>query len=213
GKQCEKPGALVRDDIITIRKLNGTEFPVMPTSKLAIPGPHNIANACAAVSCTIPFDLPVDALADGLRKFEGLPHRLQFVGAVNGVRFINDSKATNTDALECALRSFDEKVVLIAGGYDKGANFAPLRELVGLKVKHVVLVGATASRIRADWDEVVPMTHATSFEEAIYKAKAAAEQKGVVLLAPGCASFDMFENFEKRGEKFAEIVTKIIRGK
>ncbi len=207
----DSAGSYADNGTIYIRKPDGAVVPVLRTSELSVPGPHNIANACAALACTIPFDIPPGPLADALRKFSGLPHRLQFVGEINGVRFINDSKATNADSLECALKSFDSDVVLIVGGYDKGADFTPLRELVARRAKCVVLMGATADKIAVDWKEAAPMEKAENLEEAVAIAKRAAGEKGTVLLAPGCASYDMFENFEDRGNQFAEIVQKLTK--
>jgi len=179
------PGAFVNEGSIVMRKPDGDVVPVLDIDELGIPGPHNLANACAAVACTVPFNLNIDALAEALREFGGLPHRLQTVGRINGISFINDSKATNVDALECALNSFDVPLVLIAGGYDKGADFKPLRNLVGQKAKHVVLIGDTAKRIETDWTSAVSMEHASSLDDAVLKAKAAAVPEGIVLLAPG----------------------------
>ena len=205
------PGVFVRDGLIKIRKLDGDIIPIINVSELGIPGPHNIANACAAIACTIPFDIDSVPLADGLRSFKGLPHRLQFAGKIGDVVFINDSKATNTDALECALKSFDKPITLIAGGYDKGNDFAPLKNLAASKVKAAVLIGKTADRIAKDWAGGLPIERVVGFDEAIRKALEIASPDGIVLLSPGCASYDMFKNFEDRGERFMEIVEKLAK--
>lgn len=204
-------GVFARNGNIISRGLDGVEREIMPTKKLNLPGGHNLANACAAVACTLPFEIQSKSIAQGFAKFAGLPHRLENVGEFSGVRFINDSKATNVDSLECALRSFDEKVVLIAGGYDKGADFSPLKNLVAERVKHVVLIGATAGKIDSDWNNAVERERAANLEDAVSMAFEAAKPNGIVLLAPGCASYDMFDNFECRGEKFAEIVRNLIK--
>ncbi len=206
-------GVFVRNGIICSRGIDGVEEEIMPTDQLKLPGGHNLANACAAIACTLPFEIQSKFIAEGFSKFAGLPHRLENIGAINGVRFINDSKATNVDSLECALRSFEEKVVLIAGGYDKGADFSPIKNLVAERVKHAVLIGATADRIDSDWNNSVQKEHADSLEDAVSKAFQAAKPNGIVLLAPGCASYDMFDNFEHRGDIFAEIVKNLIKRK
>jgi len=208
--EIDRPGVFIREDKLFLRKPDGNEIEIMATKEINVPGSHNLANACAAVACSIPFGIPTEIIAKALREFQGLPHRLQLVGSLNGIRFINDSKATNVDSLECALRSFTEDVVLIAGGYDKGADFSPLRDLVRERVKHVVLIGATADRIAGEWSEATAIEKAADLEEAIYKAHTAAKSRGIVLLAPGCASYDMFDNFEHRGEQFTEIVLRLI---
>ncbi len=206
-------GVYVYNEKIISRNIDGVDRVIMPVSDLSLPGGHNLANACAAIACTLPFEIDQKGIRKALSDFQGLPHRLQNVGSLNGVQFINDSKATNVDSLECALKSFDEKVVLIAGGYDKGADFKPLKLLVSQKVKHVVLIGDTADRIHSEWNESVAKERASSLEEAVERAFNAALPSGIVLLAPGCASYDMFDNFEQRGEIFADIVGKLIKKK
>ena len=126
------------------------------------------------------------------------------------MRFVNDSKATNLDSLRVALESFDEPVVLIAGGRDKGQDFAPARALASSKVKTVVLIGEGADRIAGAW-EGVPMLRAPSLAEAVRLAYAAARPSGTVLLSPGCASFDMFEDYEDRGRQFKAEVQRLKR--
>lgn len=206
-------GVYVDRGMIIYRALDGEEKEVMPSNKISVPGRHNLANACAAIACAMPFGIKSREISDALSNFKGLPHRLQDVGVLDGVRFINDSKATNVDSLECALNSFDEPVVLIAGGYDKGADFSALKGLVKEKTRHVVLIGDTADSIRKAWNGSVTIQRAEELEEAVEKAYEAATPGGIVLLAPGCASYDMFENFEKRGEIFTEIVKELIKKK
>jgi UDP-N-acetylmuramoylalanine--D-glutamate ligase len=213
GGDGESAGVFVRDGMIVSKSVDGYTTEIIPANGLRLPGAHNLANACAAIACTMPFGIEPADIARGFAGFEGLPHRLQEVGVLRSVRFINDSKATNVDSMECALKSFEGKVVLIAGGYDKGADFKPLRELVTEKARCVVLIGATAKKIESDWQGAVPMVHAASLEEAIDKAFLATEPEDVVLLAPGCASYDMFDNFEMRGEIFAELVKKLVKKK
>ncbi len=182
----------------------GAERRLLAVSELALPGPHNLENAMAAVAACSAVADPAELLA-GLRDFAGLPHRLEHVATVDGVRFINDSKATNVDSMRVALETFDEPVVLIAGGRDKEGDFEAIGELVARRVRHIVAIGEAAGRIRSAYAGVSSET-APSFVTAIARALAAANGRGVVLLSPGCASYDMFRNYEHRGDSFKEIV-------
>jgi UDP-N-acetylmuramoylalanine--D-glutamate ligase len=130
------------------------------------------------------------------------------VSVVKGVTFVNDSKSTNVDSLRKALESFSS-VVLIAGGSDKGLDFSPLRELFRERVKHLIAIGETADRFLETFGDLIPSVKVPSMEEAVREAFNRAERGDTVLLSPGCASFDMFENFEDRGEKFKEVVKKL----
>lgn len=175
---------------------------------LSLPGPHNRANAMAAIALATPLLSDPAALRPGLADFAGLAHRLEAAGTVAGVRFVNDSKATNVDSLRVALESFPEPLVLIAGGLDKGGHFEEIGELVRQRVRHLILVGAAAPRIRAAWPDV-PAETADDFRDALRRALAAAGDAGVVLLSPGCASFDMFRDYEERGEIFKALVAEL----
>ncbi len=124
------------------------------------------------------------------------------------MRFINDSKATNVDSLKVALESFSEPLVLIAGGLDKAGQFEAIADLVRRRVRHLVLVGAAATRIRTAWPDV-PAEMADDLRDAVSRARDAAGTNGVVLLSPGCASFDMFRDFEERGEVFKALVAEL----
>jgi UDP-N-acetylmuramoylalanine--D-glutamate ligase len=145
-----------------------------------------------------------------IEEFKGLEHRLEEVAEIDGVTFVNDSKATNVDSLKYALLSFESPLVLIAGGKDKGGDFTKLSSLVAEKVRELVLIGQAADKIRSSW----PSTRAhaaNSMEEAVGKAFSLAKPGDVVLLAPGCASFDMFKDFEHRGRVFKEAVHVLAR--
>ena len=195
-----------------VSDIGGPVQEIVQIKDLGIRGEHNLSNACAALACVLRFTRDIDSLSSALKSFSGLPHRLELIAKIGGVEYINDSKATNVDALECALRSFDSGVILIAGGYDKGADFEPLAELVSSVTRKVILIGDTAERIASDWNGAAEIEPAESLEEAVKIASQIAQSGDVVLLAPGCASFDMFENFEKRGEAFAKIVHKLEKG-
>lgn len=203
-------GCFVRNGVITMKNLKGKTIELIPCEQMGIPGPHNVSNACAAVACTIPFDIPEEAIRKALRGFKGLKHRLEKVGESKNVVFINDSKATNIDSLKVALESFKNNIILIAGGSDKGADFSDLTELVAKKVKHAILIGVTAEIIEKAWGRKIPIDREDSLSHAVKKASKLAHSGDIVLLSPGCASYDMFDNYEQRGEMFTQEVIKII---
>ena len=209
-------GACLEDGRITLAWRGGTE-PLLPASEFALPGAHNLANALAALATVLPLEIAPDTLRDVLRRYRGLEHRLEPVATVEGVRFVNDSKATNTDSLAVALRSFAEAVVLIAGGRDKGQDFAPLAPLVERHVARLVLIGEGAETIARAWPRV-PNERAATLEAAVDAAfryaRGHARRPGegvprVVLFSPACASFDMFRDYEDRGRQFKAEVGRL----
>jgi len=204
-------GAGVRDSWVVLRT-GGEEVRVLPTNAISVRGGHNLENALAAALAASSTGIPAGVLAEGLRTFAGVPHRLESVGRVGEVEFINDSKGTNTDATEKALLSFPEPVVLIAGGRDKGADFAPMIPLLKERAKAVVLIGEAAEKMEKAWKGAVPIRRAASLEEAVSMGLELAKPRGTVLLSPACASFDMFRNFEHRGDMFREAVRALAGG-
>lgn len=196
-------------DLVLARR-GGREW-LMPRRDVRLPGPHNLANTLAALACVMPMEPPAAVLREVLATYRGLEHRLEAAGEVNGVRFVNDSKATNTNSLEVALQSFDAPVVLIAGGRDKGQDFTPLAALVRRHVRHLVLIGEGAAAIEKSWPGV-PAERAESLAEAVAVAYRAAGNAGVVLLSPGCASYDMFRDYEDRGRRFKDEVARLAQG-
>ncbi|OGF16497.1 MAG: UDP-N-acetylmuramoylalanine--D-glutamate ligase [Candidatus Eisenbacteria bacterium RBG_16_71_46] len=205
-------GAWLEAGEIALAWRGGTER-VLPSRELRLRGPHNLANALAALATTLPLEVAPELLRRTLRSYAGLEHRLELVAVVEGVQFVNDSKATNVGSLEVALASFDDPVVLIAGGRDKGQDFAPLLETVRRRTRLVVLIGEGAERITTAWPGV-PVRRAATLAEAVdlgfdaARAQVAAGGR-VVLLSPGCASFDMFSDFEDRGRRFKAEVTRL----
>jgi UDP-N-acetylmuramoylalanine--D-glutamate ligase len=171
----------------------------------------NQLNAAAAILAVALHGCNAEAIVRGLQSFEPPPHRMAEVATVNNVRFINDSKATNIGALEAALSGCEAPVVLIAGGRDKGSDYTLLRQVVGRRVKHLVLLGEAAELMQAALESVVSTERAASMEEAVRKAASAADSGDLVLLAPGCASFDMFSGYEERGRIFAGHVLQLAR--
>jgi len=198
-------GAWLSNSIIMRR-----DEPILRKDEIGIPGPHNLANALASVAATIPFEVPKESLAETLRRFSGIEHRLERFLVWNGILFVNDSKATNPESLRFALLSFDSPIVLIAGGYDKGADFSYLSDLMVKKVKAAVFTGATAEKMAQQIGGAAGFsTVVKDFQEAVETAIKLAKKGDVVLLSPGCASFDAFKNFEHRGKVFKELVKKI----
>jgi UDP-N-acetylmuramoylalanine--D-glutamate ligase len=176
----------------------------------ALPGPHNSENMAAAAAAALAVGIPERAIAKALREFRGLPHRLALVAEIDGVRYVNDSKATNVDALKRALESFSPPLTLIAGGRDKDGDFAAIRALVMERVRYAVYVGEAAGKLEQSWPDV-PHERAPTLEDAVHAARAHTRSGGVVLLSPGCASYDMFRNFEERGARFEAAVLELKR--
>ena len=183
---------------------------VGPLSANPLPGRHNLANVLAALAMARAAGLDWEAVLGGLRAFRGVEHRIEPVATLEGIRFINDSKATNIDSLRVALEAFEEPIVLIAGGQGKGADYRVLREQVAGHVKHLVLLGEEASRLQAAFGDLAPTEPARDMDEAVHRAAAAAASGDIVLLSPACASFDQFDNFEHRGRVFKESVLRYI---
>jgi UDP-N-acetylmuramoylalanine--D-glutamate ligase len=197
-------GAYREGDRLVLNLERPTKFATV--AGLAIPGPHNVQNALAAALLAVVHGVDPGTLATAFRTFRPLRHRMERVARVGRVLFVNDSKATNLDSLRMALQSFAAReVVLIAGGRDKGSPFEDLAALVAEQVRHLVLLGEAAGTMAEAWS-AVPTTRAETLEEAVRLAMSAAQPAGVVLLAPGCTSFDMFTNFEDRGDRFCSAV-------
>jgi UDP-N-acetylmuramoylalanine--D-glutamate ligase len=152
-------------------------------------------------------------IAKGLTSFAGLPHRLEYTGEINGVRFFNDSKSTTAESVLCAVTAFNNNVHLIAGGRDKGCDFSIVKNALREKVKDVVLIGEAADRMETEWKQDVKIFRASSLKQAIEKSTSLAVKGDVVVLSPGCSSFDMFTDYEDRGRKFMELVKEMTSNK
>ena len=179
------------------------------TSGINLKGEHNIANAMAAVNAAKIFNLDNEKIKEGLKTFKGVEHRLEFVREVNGVTFINDSKATNVDSVWYALRSFDEPIFLILGGQDKGNDYSQIKQLVIDKVKKIYAIGSSADKVFNFFHSEVKVEVKPSLEDVVIAANQEARENEIVLLSPACASFDMFDNYEHRGKIFKEAVNKL----
>ena len=188
---------------------HGEAVPLLPPEEMGIRGPHNLRNAMAAASIAVICGAEPEAIADGLRSFEPLEHRLEPAGEIGGVLFVNDSKATNVDAAAVALQSFDAPIVAIMGGRDKEGDFTALRPLVESNVKQLILIGEAGPKIGASLEGAATARSCDSMESAIRAGLEAAEAGDVVLLVPACTSFDMYDNFMRRGEDFKRIVGRL----
>jgi len=189
-----------------------TECIVMTKDEMRLRGTHNVENVLAALAAGLACDATPESLAQTVREFQPVEHRLEEVAEINDVRFFNDSKATSVDATMKALEAFaDEpgKIVLILGGLGKQAPYAPLRPLIRDRVRKMILIGEDAPVIEKEIGDAAPFEITTNMREAVEQASAAAEEGDIVLLAPACASFDMFESFEHRGRVFKEEVQSL----
>jgi UDP-N-acetylmuramoylalanine--D-glutamate ligase len=184
-----------------------SDYPFISAEEIKIKGVHNLENAMAASLAALVSGHSYQSVGDVLKRFSGLEHRLELVCEVEGVGFINDSKATNTGAVEKSLEGL-ENVVLIMGGLDKGSDFSVLRDLISKKVKALILIGEAKDKISKALAGETDTCSADDLDDAVKISMSKASSGDVVLLSPGCASFDMFINFEERGKKFKEAVRK-----
>lgn len=182
---------------------------------LKLVGKHNLDNACAAINASMDYVNDVNKIESGLSKFEGLPHRLKFVKEVAGIKYYDDSIATTPGSALAAIKAFEQPKVLILGGSSKGADFSELsREIVKSNVRGVVLIGQEANKIQLsllneDFEPIVNLGLNASMVEIIDSANQMAQPGDVIILTPSCASFDMFKNYEDRGDQFIEAVNKL----
>jgi UDP-N-acetylmuramoylalanine--D-glutamate ligase len=189
--------------------------PLLAVAELGLFGEHNVANAMAAATAALAMGIDSEAVREGLRSFAGVPHRLEAVAEVGGARFVNDSKATNVASATVGIRAFEGGVHAILGGSEKEEPFTPLIDPIRERVAACYLIGATSERMARELapvlDAGVELHRCDSLEEAVRQAAAAAQPGEVVLLSPACASFDAFDNFEQRGDRFREIVRGLER--
>ena len=190
-----------------VARLNGHQEPICPLSEIFLRGQHNVENVLAASACALWTGMPAAAIRRAIVAFRAVPHRLEWIRDIRGVAYYNDSKGTNVASTVRALESFTESVILIAGGQGKGQDFTPLAGTAGGRVRLAILIGEDRPKIQqALAAAAIPTLSADSMEQAVRLARAAARPGEVVLLSPACASFDMFEDFEHRGEAFREAV-------
>ena len=210
-KQELMEGLFLRGREIVSRTANG-ERVLLTSDEMKLRGRHNVENVMAALAAGLACGAAPESMRETIRNFEPVEHRLEFVTEIGGVKFYNDSKATSVDATLKALEAFAEeagKIVLILGGRGKKAPYAPLATLVAEKVRKLILVGEDAETIAQELGEFAPSERARDMKEAVAGSFQAAEPGDIVLLAPACASFDMFESFEHRGRIFKDEVSSL----
>jgi len=201
-------GAFLRGEEIVFRS-DGAETVLLRRGDIGLRGEHNVENILAAAAAALLAGAAPDAIAAGVRSFAGVEHRLEFVAEIGGVSFYNDSKATNVDATLKAVDAFAGNLLVILGGKDKGGDFTLLREPLRRRARLALLVGAAADKIAVQLAEALPVERAGELDRAVRLAFEHARSGDVVLLAPACASFDQFENFEHRGRVFKQLVRQL----
>ena len=201
-------GAWVENSSIVLR-IGGNRTEIVPTSQMSIRGSHNVLNAMAAASVGYLAGVSPASIRATLRNFKGVEHRLEFVREVNGVRYYNDSKATNVDSVRYALQAFTDPVILLLGGRDKGNDYGRILDLVKQRVKTVLALGESAEKVESSFQASLPVRRVSSMSDAVSAAAGLAKPGDVVLLSPACASFDWFDNYEHRGRVFKELVHRL----
>ena len=207
-KQRVAQGAYVRGEEIVFRQ-DGREEALLKLEDIPLAGAHNVENVLAAAAATRLAGASPSSIAKGVRSFAGVEHRLEFVSEIAGVRYYNDSKATNVDATLKALDAFPGRILIILGGKDKGSDYTVLQKPLREKAILALLIGAAAEKIETQIAGSVAIERAETLDRAIEIASHAAQRGDVVLLAPACASFDQFQNYEHRGRVFKDLVRQL----
>lgn len=204
-KREVSPGAFIKDGDMYVR--TGNEVMTMSVFDFALKGKHNQYNTMAACVAAATLDIRKDKIRDAVQHFEQLEHRMEYVATVRGIEFINDSKATNINSTWYALESMTRPTVLVLGGVDKGNDYTLLADGIREKVKAIICLGKDTQKIHEAFQELVPvMIDTQSAEEAVHTAFRIATKGDTVLLSPACASFDLFKNYEDRGQQFKKAV-------
>ena len=203
--EAVEEGAFLQGGVL-MHRLQNHEQRIIEADQISIPGTHNLYNAMAASLAARCLGVSPARIRATLRNFKGVEHRLEFVRELGGVRFINDSKATNVDAVQYALGSFSGPIVLLLGGRDKGNDYTVLGAAVRERVRAIVAIGESAAKVQAAFQGIVPVEVALTMEDAVERSRRQARPGDVVLLSPACASFDWFRNYEHRGEVFKAII-------
>lgn len=190
-------------------KNNDEEISLIEIEEMRIKGFHNIYNSLAAALAANVMGIHAETISHTLKQFKGVEHRLEFVRELNGVKYINDSKATNVDSVWYALNAVNEPIILLLGGRDKGNDYSKLAELIRKKVKAIVAIGESAAKVNNELSGFKTVQIASSMDEAVKTASKLAAAGEVVLLSPACASFDWFDNYEHRGKVFKELVNRL----
>ena len=208
-KRCA--GAFSRDGEIRIQ-VDDESHQVMKRGQVRLKGEHNLENVLAAAAASFLVGVDPGAIARACRSFAGVEHRLEWIRDLEGVSFYNDSKATNVESASKAMEALEQPLVAIMGGTNKGSDFRVLRPLVKRKVRHLVLLGEAKDSLLEGLRGTAPVSEASGLEEAVRQAFVEALPGDAVLLAPACASFDMFRNYEERGRAFKELVSRLTGG-
>ncbi len=201
-------GAYLEDNsIVTI--LDGVKSTIIPTNEILIKGQHNIYNSMAATLIAQLLGVAPLSIANTLKSFEGVEHRLEFVREINNVRYYNDSKATNVDSVWYALQAFEEPIILLLGGRDKGNDYTKLNDSVRRNVRAIVAIGESADKVEEAFRGITVVKKSSSIDDAVSTTHFLAQPGDIVLLSPACASFDWFKDFEHRGQVFKELVKNL----
>jgi UDP-N-acetylmuramoylalanine--D-glutamate ligase len=207
-RQELREGIFLRREEI-VNRIDGRDQVLIARHEIPLRGDHNLENVMSSLSVGLACGAAPESMRTTIRDFKGVEHRLEFVAEINGVNFYNDSKATNVDAAAKSLEAFPGGLVVILGGKDKGSDYSPLRQLLRERAEHVILIGAAAGKIATALENALPIHRAGTMEEAVAAGYRLSQPGGVVLLAPACASFDMFDNYEHRGRVFKEAVRRV----
>lgn len=210
-KEKIEQGVYLDENNNIVISIDGKQITVLNRNELSLPGDHNLENAMAAILMTYVVGVDLEVIKHVLITFKGVEHRLEFVTNKNGIMFVNDSKGTNPDSTIKAIGSYERPIILIAGGMDKHSDFTDMMKCATKNVKELVLLGETADKIEASArkEGLENITKVKNMEEAVKKAYELAKDGDVVLLSPGCASWDMYPNFEARGLDFKENIYKL----
>ncbi len=189
--------------------IGGQATELIPLAEISIKGRHNLMNAMAAALIARTMNVPTASVRATLKNFKGVEHRLEFVRELDGVTYVNDSKATNVDSVWYALQSFSQPIVLLLGGRDKGNDYSTLFPFVENHIKAIVAIGESATKVLSAFDKMKPMDTASNMNDAVNLARKFSKPGDIVLLSPACASFDWFDNYEHRGRIFKELVMNL----
>jgi UDP-N-acetylmuramoylalanine--D-glutamate ligase len=198
-------GAQASDGGIWIVR-EGERTPVMSADAISLPGRHNLANALASICLAGKAGVTAPAMVEGLSSFPGVPHRIESIRTLDHIDWVNDSKSTNQDSLRVALESFEQPLILIAGGLSKGTAYSELAPLLRQKVRRIVLIGSATDELEQAWEGAAPTVRAGDLANAVRLCREIAQPGEIVLLSPACASFDQYRDFEERGEHFRRLV-------
>jgi UDP-N-acetylmuramoylalanine--D-glutamate ligase len=207
----EEPDVCLKERSIVYRQPEGGGEERYETGRVQVPGKHNLENMMSALAAARLCGADPRGIQRAMDTFAGLEHRVEYVGEANGIRFFNDSKATTVDSVVRALECFDDPVLLLAGGKDKGGSFTALKQPVGRHVRRLFLYGAAAGRMARELGGSTQIETAGGLEEASVQAWRAARPGEVILLSPACSSFDMFRDYEERGRRFKAVVQGIMQ--